>query len=245
MNRLAIVGGLNKGVTDVYWDVAHAEAEKEYGAGTWAPLVIHCFNASRLTQHLRANDWKGVLHDLLDEGGAAKLAGAKGLVIGGSALSFLTPILRDRLKMPVVDLPFALAEKLRSFDFRCAGFLGIRSRREQEMFVNELKGCRVLVPEPEDAQWLTDCADDLLSGKPVAPTWPIRSHRILSDLSRRGAQCVVVADYTLMRWLRPDDSPLLPPFDLSTIHAWAAAMWALQPDFLPAQPCVFAGEFAS
>jgi len=186
------------------------------------------------------------LHDLLDEGGAAKLAGAKGLVIAGSALSFYTPILRDSLKMPVVDMPYALDEKLRSFDFQCAGFLGIRSRREREMFVSGLKGCKVLSPEPEDAQWLSGCADELLAGKPVPPTWPIRSHRILSELSKRGAQCVVVADHTLMHWLKADDSPLLPLFDVATIHAWAAAMWALQSDLLlPCQPCVFAGKFAA
>ncbi len=100
----------------------------------------------------------------------------------------------------------------------------------------------LFTPPPAEETWLRRSIADALAGQPIPPRWVIHSFRILSNFAAQRAQAVVIADHTLTRWIKDDESLLLPPIDAATTHAWAAALWALHADPLPGPPCVFAGE---
>lgn len=64
--------------------------------------------------------------------------------------------------------------------------------------------------------------------------------QIIARRRKLGARAVVLAAPILGQWVKPDDV-LIDCYDAAVVHAWAAALWGLDPGLRPAAPCVFAG----
>ena len=238
MKRIALIGSLAKSTADVHWAIITNEADKSLGTGPPAPLTVHGFHARTYADLLNAGNWSQLCATLLEEGRGAQLLGAEALVIGCSPLNPAAPLLRQKLHLPVIDLPTAVHEKLQSLDFTRVALLGCHDRRERTMWLKGLSGIDLLFPAPAEELWIRDRLADVMLGQPIPASWFIHAHRLLSDFTARRAQAVVLTRPTLTHWLKADEMLIPLPLDAATLHAWAAALWALHDDMLPAPPCV-------
>lgn len=204
-------------------------------------LLLQGFNAEKYTNFLETDSWDLVVETLVNESLGAKSLGAEGLLICGSELNPAAPELRRAIGLPVIDQMFALAETLRSFRFRRVGLLGTHGARDDGMWRTGLEEIDLLFPALSDRTWLRNSLARISSGNPIPPAWTVRCHQIMSDLARRRAEAVVVANHNLSRWMTAEESMLLPQIDAATTHAWAGAQWALNCDLRSAPPCVLEG----
>ncbi len=236
MKRLAVIGALSKVSADIYWHTLGAEAGKELGPEILPPVLVQGFYAHDCASKLRAGDWSGLVDTLLEEALGAQAFGAEGVIIADSALNPAGPTIRRKLKLPVIDLGHAVRKKLQSLGFGRIGLMGCHSPREERMWREGLSGIEVLVPSSADQAWLCRYLAATLRGEPMPPTWAVRSYYILSDFRKRRAQVVVITSPSLTVLLNSGE-PMIPPMlDATTIHAWAAALWALSPDSVPPTP---------
>ncbi len=239
MKCLALIGTLKASGVEIYWKTIQQEAGKKLGANRMPNLLVHCDKTGVLAERLNNNDWPAVADYLIDAGRRMMTCGADCLVICGSGLNPVAAEVQRTLNVPVIDLGYTVLIKLQSLGHRCVAVLGIRTPQEEFMWTQKLAGVTLLQPEARDREWLTGCVDAILSGQPFVPDWKITTQRMVSALRKNGAQAIVLAEPTLGRWIKPGESVLY-PVDAVEIHAWIAALWALESRLLPTPACLIA-----
>lgn len=236
MKRLGLIGSMNSESPIVYWRVIHDEVHLLLEDGGPANILVHCNQAARLRGALRRDDWIGIKESLLEAGRELKLAGAQCLVICGSALNPVGCEIREALGMPLVDMAHAFAFRIQKHRFRKVALLGAQTDREREMWRGRLSDITLLEPNSAERAWLLQAAPAGVRGD-TAISCKIEIQRIISSMRRGGAQAILLVDRALGRWITPNET-LLPIFDAEEIHAWIAALWALETNLMPGPPCV-------
>lgn len=239
MKCLALIGTLKACGVDIYWKTIQREAGKKLGVSRMPNLLVHCDKTGVLAERLDADDWPGVIEYLIEAGRRMMTCGADCLVICGSGLNWVAREVQRVLEVPVIDLAYSVLIKLRSLGHRCVAVLGIRTPQEEQMWTQKLAGVTLLQPEGRERQWLTKCVDAALSGQPTMLDWKIAMQRMVSGLRKDGAQAIVLAEPTLAKWIKPGECVLY-PVDAVEVHAWIAALWALESRMLPTPPCLIA-----
>ena len=239
MKRLGLIGSQTALSPVVYWQTIHHEAQLQLGENNTADLLLHCANTSRLRSSLQRKDWAAITDCLVEAGRGLMLAGADCLVICGSALNPAGKDVRRVLGIPLIDMAHAISFKVQEYRYRKIALLGIRTDREHEMWREKFAGSTILVPASSERRWLLERVEAIQqAGHDDHIAWKIEAQRIVSNLRKAGAQAIVLADHSLAHWIKPDES-LLPLFDAEEVHAWIAALWALETGRCqPAPPCV-------
>jgi aspartate racemase len=239
MRRLGLIGSLTAGTIDVYWQTINKEVLKWAGGSHPANVVVNCVNAPQLDSQLTDENWPLLTEILLEEAQGAARAGAEGLVICASALNPIASEISRLTHLPIFVPGPSVTAKLQNFSFRRVAVLGIRTLREERMWRSNLGAVAMVQPSVSDHRWLNRCADKFNEGHTIGVDYTIGSNQIVSALRRGGAQALVLADQALAHWIKADDTSLH-PFNAAVIHAWAAALWSLECDRMPAPPCVLA-----
>lgn len=237
MKCIGLIGSLSAPNLDVYWQTIRSEAQKNLGADQMPRFLVHNVKTWHLKTSFDLADWPGLTEELVNNGRTLTEAGADCLVICGSALNPTAPEIHRILHVPVIDLGYSLALKLRSLRHEKVAILGIKTPREEAMWHASLGGVEVVQPGPNEHGWLAGCINAAITDQPIPVEWKIETNRIVSGLRRAGAQALILADTTLGKWIKPGES-LLYPIDAAEVHAWIATLWALEADFLPAPGCV-------
>ncbi len=240
MKRLGLIGSASAHDLEIYWRTIRCEAEKFLGPGSAPEIMVYSVATRALQEALLAGDWEAVTLLLAHAGTKLAGIGAEGLVVCGSGLNPAAPALRCQLQIPVVDICRSVTSKLRSLRYRKVAVLGVRTPTEQAMWTDSMDGIGIVVPCEADCALLRTRADAAIHGHAPTVEWKIETNRIVSSLRRAGAQALVLADPVLGRWIRPGDA-LLYPIDAAEIHAWMAALWALQAESKSAPPCILCG----
>ena len=239
MKRLGLIGSLTAKSIDLYWQTINHEVLKRYGGSYPANVVINCANAPALDARLQDQDWPRITECLIEEARGAALAGAECIVICASALNPVADDVHRALHLPVMVLGLTVAAKVQDFSFQRVAVLGIRTAREERMWRSKFGAIVMVQPSASEHSWLNHCADNFNAGHTIGVDCTIRSNQIVSRLRKEGAQALVLADQALAHWIKADDS-LLQPFNAAVVHAWAAALWALEGPQLAAPPCLLA-----
>jgi aspartate racemase len=228
MKQLAVIGVSSRHSADTCWNMLNAEAAKEYGSVLLPPVLVSCFYGQLYASKLRSGDWPVLVDTLLEEARIARSIGAEGLIILESALNPAAAVIHNRLRLTVIDLGVAVADKLKALNITRIALLGCRSSREEKMWRKSLNGVDILVPTREDQHWLRRYLNGMLVGEPMPPTWVVRSYRLISDFGKLQAQAIISTDSMLTKLLQDQELLISPVFDATTIHSWAAACWALK-----------------
>ncbi len=226
MKNLALIGSASFETTLRYVRTINRECEKKSGLGHTAELLILTGDSARFQQHLEHDEWAALRDNLARAARTASAAGADALVVCGSCLNPLAKEIGQDLNYPVVSLGQAVAATLARFRFKRAGFLGLHTEREAEMWGDFLSPSAVMRPEPADERLLREIARFAADADVVPDDWQVATTRIISRLRRQGANAIVLCAPELSRWVHTGES-LLPVIEAGEAHAWAAALWAL------------------
>lgn len=237
MKCLGLIGGLTAPNLSAYWYTIIREVQQRFGTRETPRFLICNDGDSRWMFPAEAVDDRRLKDELIENGRRLALAGAEGLVICSAALNSNASDLQRVLKIPVIDLGYALTHKLRSLHLHHVAILGIRSAQEEAMWRKCLTEVEISLPSPEDQEWLVQCIQAATIGHPVAVEWKVETNRIVSQQRRLGAEALILADPALGQWIKPGET-LLYPLDSAEIHASTAAHWAIDAKLLPAPGCV-------
>ena len=240
MPCLGLIGNLRDSLITLYCTTVNAEVQKERGGRHSAVMCVKCVDSGQIEALVAAEDWRGIKGRLIEAANSFRREKIGGLVICGSALNAAADDVARAFRRPIVRMAWAIAGRLRGFPCKRVCLLGVRTKRELEMWRQDLKGYAVLQPEAGDRAWLNDRVRDILDGKVISPLWLIEVSRIISVQRRMGAQAIIVAAHPLGRLLEADDF-LMPVFDAAETHAWAAGLWSAADDFRSAPPCCIVG----
>ena len=155
--------------------------------------------------------------------------GAGLILIGANTMHKSAGAIQNGVRVPLLHIADATAEKVRAQGIQTIGLLGTRYTMEEDFYVGRLVdkyGLTVLIPDAQErAEVHRVIYDELCLGQICAPS-RARYREIMAGLAARGAQGIILGCTEIGLLVTPEDSPV-PLFDTTRLHAEAAVDWAL------------------
>jgi aspartate racemase len=229
MKVAGLLGGMSWESTVPYYRVLNEAVKERLGGLHSAEVVLYSVDFHEVEALQRENRWDDAGARLAAAAVALERAGAEFVVLCTNTMHKVAPVIERALSIPLLHIADATAAAVKAAGLRTVGLLGTRFTMEQEFYVGRLRdqhGIEVIVPDSEDRAEVHRviyeelCLGCVLAGSRVA------YEGVIDRLVARGAQGVILGCTEIAMLVDPERLEV-PAFDTATLHARAAADFAL------------------
>jgi aspartate racemase len=228
MKKIGLIGGLSPESTGHYYEIICREYNREFGQLNFPEMTIESLNLQSLVEHFEANDWNSVAAILLQALDRLRRAGAEFAAILANTPHNAYELIRDESPLPIVTIMDATAAALVTDDRKRVGLLGTRPTMEYGFFQKHFqsRGIDTIVPREPERREVDRIIWEELSHGVIRPESRAIARSIISNLSKDGADAMVLGCTELCLLIKPEDSsPSL--YDTTSIHAKAILTFAI------------------
>jgi len=228
MRTLGLLGGMSWESTIPYYRRINERVRERLGGLHSARLLLYSVDFAQIEALQHQGRWDEAGRLLADAALALERAGAEALVICTNTMHRVLPQIEAKLRMPVLHIADATAERIHASGFERVGLLGTRFTMEQEFYRGRLEqlGLAPLIPDAGQREIVHRVIyDELCQGECRAES-RAAYREIIKGLVEAGAQAVILGCTEIGLLVTAADSPV-PLFDTASIHAEQAADWAL------------------
>jgi len=229
MRTLGLLGGMSWESTVTYYQEINRRVRDIKGGLHSASIVLISFDFAEIAALQHDGKWAeaGLLLDAAAV--KAKLAGAEGLVLCTNTMHCVSHGMEAASQLPLLHIADCTGEAITAAGFTTVGLLGTRFTMEKEFYKERLTkkfGLKVVIPEGEARTAVHDIIYNELVQGIVKDTSREKYQKIIGELAKAGAQCLILG-CTEIGLLIDEAGSELPVFDTTKIHAKAAADWAI------------------
>ena len=229
MRTIGLIGGMSWESTITYYQLLNEGVKDALGGLHSVKVLLYSVDFFEIESLMSRGDWDQAA-DLLG-GVAARLeaAGADFILICTNTLHKVAPQVQERIRVPLVHIAEAAAERLQEQKITRVGLLGTKYTMTQEFYRDKLteRGIEVLIPEGEDIDLVNRVIFDELCLGVVKEDSRAAYLRVIAALQQRGAQGILLGCTELGLIVSGEDVSL-PLFDTTEIHAKKALRLALE-----------------
>ena len=228
MRTLGLLGGMSWESTIPYYRRINERVRERLGGLHSARLLLYSVDFAQIEALQHRGQWNEAGRILADAAQALERAGAEALVICTNTMHRVLPQIEAKLRVPVLHIADATAERIHAAGFERVGLLGTRFTMEQDFYRGRLEqlGLTPLIPDAGQREIVHRVIyDELCQGECRAES-RAAYREIIKGLVEAGAQAVILGCTEIGLLVTAADSPV-PLFDTATIHAEHAADWAL------------------
>ncbi len=230
MKTIGLIGGMSWESTVPYYQVVNRVIGKRLGGLHSAKVALYSVDFDEIETLQHESRWEESGEMLADAARAVRLAGADFIVLCTNTMHKVAPQIEAAVDVPLLHIADATAERVKAAGLTRVGLLGTRFTMEEDFYRGRLEsrhGLSVLTP-PEDERALVH---GVIYGELCLGSVRGESRRafrqIVENLAARGAQGAILGCTEIGLLLRPEDAQI-PLFDTASIHAEAAADYALE-----------------
>lgn len=225
---IGLLGGMSAESSIEYERIINAEVRRALGGVHSASLLIRSYDFG-LIERLQANaDWNAAGVLLAADARHLQEAGAGLIVLCTNTMHRVADAIEAAIDVPFLHLADATAVAVREAGVSDVALLGTRYTMEGEFYRRRLErhGLRVIVPEEPDRSFVHQVIYDELVAGTISADLRRGYLRIIDRLVERGAAGVIAGCTEIELLVKPDDVEV-PYFPTTSLHALAAARWAL------------------
>lgn len=229
MKTLGLIGGMSWESTAHYYDRINQLVAQKLGGLHSARLLLYSIDFDELQKMQHADDWRGAARLLVDVARRLERGGADGLLICANTMHKVAPEIEAAVSLPVIHIGDATADTIRKMGLESVALLGTRFTMEQDFYRRRLEGrhgLRVMIPNADERNQVHHMIFDELCKGLVRPESKQRFQDIIARLKAAGAQGAILG-CTEFSLFQLQNTPDLPLFDTTDIHARRAVDWAL------------------
>lgn len=230
MKKLGLIGGMSWESTVTYYQLINRRVRECMGGLHSAECIVYSFDFAEIERLQTLGKWEEAGMLIGDAAKNLQGAGADAIVICSNTMHKLSSYIEQSSTLPLLHIADATAERISMAGFQRVGLLGTRYTMEQEFYKERLKekhGLTVLIPCDQDRLTVNTVIYEELCNGVIREDSRNSYKKIVDDLGRSGAQCVILG-CTEIGLLMCSDDVKLPLFDTTAIHAEAAADWAMK-----------------
>jgi aspartate racemase len=229
MKTIGLIGGMSWESTVTYYQIINERIQDALGGLHSAKVLLYSVDFHEIEAFMSAGDWEKAADTLGDIAAMLENAGADFILIGTNTLHKVAPEVQARIGAPLVHIAEAAADELLLNGITRVGLLGTKYTMTQAFYRDTLarRGVEVVVPEEDDIELINRVIFQELCLGVVKAESKAAFLRVIGDLSRRGAQAVLLACTELGLIVSQEDTSVA-LFDTTVIHAKKAAHLALQ-----------------
>ena len=229
MKTIGLLGGMSWESTREYYRLINESVRRRLGGLHSAEILLASVDFAPLSAAMNRGDWSSIGSTLEVRTRSLVAAGAEMVLICTNTMHELADSIADAAApVPLIHIGQCSAEAANRGGFTSVALLGTRFTMEQDFYTARLRaaGLAVLLPSPEERQWLDGLIFQELCIGVFRPEARAETVALIDRLRDRGAEAVILGCTELPLIIAPDESPL-PLIDTTRIHAAAAVDFAL------------------
>ena len=213
-----------------YYRVINQVVRERLGGLHCARIVMHSVDFAEIAALQGEGDWEELARLMIGAAQSLENAGAEFLVICCNTMHKVADYVQKDVRVPLLHIVDTTARKVRERELIKVGLIGTKITMEEDFFRDRLVGkgnLEVMTPDEHERQIVNGVVfNELCRGK-ITQSARQQMVGIMQNLVANGAEGIILGCTELGLLIRPQDVRV-PVFDTTTIHAKAAAMFALE-----------------
>lgn len=229
VKTIGLLGGMSWESTVAYYQRINRTIAERMGGLHSAQLALHSVDFHDIEQLQRSGDWEEAGAYLARAALGLQGWGAEVLVLCTNTMHKVAPRIESELEIPLLHVADVTADAVHRAGVRRVGLLGTKFTMEESFYRDRLesrRGLEVVTPSPRERDAVHRIIYDELCRGRVIDASREQYRRVVADLAEAGAEGVILG-CTEISMLLDGSGEVLPLFDTTSIHARAAALFAL------------------
>lgn len=231
MKTIGLIAGMSWESSLKYYQFINELINKQLGGLHSAKILMESVDLAEIESLQRQGEWGELEARMIDSAQRLELAGADCIVICTNTMHKTAPAVQDLISIPLIHIADATAEKIKERGIKKVGLLGTKITMEEDFYkkrITDKYGIEVMVPYlADDLQAIDEIIfEELCKGK-VFELSQVTAKRVIGNLIHDGAEGIILGCTELQMLIKQKDAEV-PLFDTTSIHAEAAASFALR-----------------
>jgi len=229
MKTLGLIGGMSWESTIPYYRQINETVKQSLGGLHSAKLILFSVDFHEIELLQRQADWEAAGKILAQAAMSLELAGADTVILCTNTMHKVAATIEAAVKIPLLHIADPTAVDIKNQGLQTVGLLGTRFTMEQAFYKDRLRqqhGLQVVVPSDQDRDIIHRIIYDELCLGIIREDSRQEYLRIMLKLIEQGVEGIILGCTEISLLVRNGDLSV-PLFDTTSLHARAAANWAL------------------
>lgn len=229
MKKIGLIGGMSWHSSLEYYKILNELVQEKLGGWNSAKIILYSVNFNEIDNEHKTAEWKESDRILINAAKSLENAGVDFIVICANTTHIIFDKMQENVKIPILHIADATAEKIKSAKIKKVGLLGTKYTMEQEFYKERLEkkhGLKVIVPKEKERETINNEINNICLGKTSSKTKHIFLNAI-KNLVEEGAEGVILGCTEIPLIVQQKDAKV-PLFDTTRIHAESAVEYALK-----------------
>lgn len=230
MKTIGLIGGMSWESPLEYYRIINEFVRDQLGGLHSAKIVLYSFDFAKISALQDEGNWDAVAQLLIGAAQGLEHVGADGLVICTNTMHKVADQVQENIGIPLLHIADATAEDIKTIGLKRVGLLGTKFTMEENFYKQRLTdghGLEVIVPAEDERHVINRVIYDELCLGQVKSSSKKAFLRIMKNLVANGAEGIILGCMEISLLVNQQDVQI-PIFETTTIHAKAAALFALQ-----------------
>ncbi len=229
MKTIGMIGGMSWESSAEYYRIVNETVKQRLGGLHSAQCLMYSVDFADIERLQHEGRWDDAGLVMAEAAGRLERGGADFVVLCTNTMHKLAGCIESAVSIPLLHIADPTARAVTAAGITRVGLLGTAFTMEQDFYrgrLEEQHGLDVLTP-PADERAIVHriIYEELVLG--IVREESRRAYqRVIAHLVERGAQGIILGCTEIMLLIAPEDCPV-PSFDTTTLHAVAAADYAL------------------
>lgn len=228
MKTIGLIGGVSWESTVEYYRLINEGINARMGGLHSGKCLLYSVDFGEIEPLMRSKEWDKIGQVLVNAAKKLENGGADFILLCSNTMHKLFEQIKDAIKIELIHIADATAEKVLCENIERVGLLGTRQTMEEDFYKSRLeeKGIQVLIPNQKDRDIVHQVIfNELCLGK-IREDSKEEYKRIIEELISMGAEGIILGCTEIPLLIKQEDSEV-PIFDTTYIHAMKAVEKAI------------------
>lgn len=229
MKTIGMIGGMSWESSIEYYRIVNQTVREKLGGLHSAKSIMVSVEFAEIEALQHQNRWDELASIMIEAAKSLERGGADFVIICTNTMHKLYDEVQNKIKIPMLNIADATAEKIKADGIDKIALLGTRFTMAEDFYKGRLVdkyGLDVIIPSSEQMEIVHRVIYDELCAGIIKPDSRQKYADIIRILVAQGAGGVILGCTEIGLLVKQEDSPV-PLFDTTEIHARAAVDCAL------------------
>ena len=224
-----MIGGMSWESSIEYYRIVNQTVREKLGGLHSAKSIMYSVEFAEIEALQHQNRWDELAKIMIEAARSLERGGADFVIICTNTMHKLYDQVQNDIKIPMLNIADATAEKIKTAGIDKIALLGTRFTMEEDFYKGRLVdryGLDVIIPAENEMEIVHRVIYDELCAGIINSDSKQKYAEIIKGLVAKGAAGVILGCTEIGLLVKQEDSPV-PLFDTTEIHARAAVEYAL------------------
>jgi len=229
MKTIGMIGGMSWESSIEYYRIVNQTVREKLGGLHSAKSILVSVEFAEIEALQHQDRWDELAVIMIEAARSLERGGADFVIICTNTMHKLYDLVQNKIKIPMLNIADATAEKIKAEGIDRIALLGTRFTMEEDFYKGRLVdkyGLDVIIPSSKQREIAHRIIYDELCAGIIKPDSRRKYADMIQGLVAEGAGGVILGCTEIGLLVKQADSPV-PLFDTTEIHARAAVYYAL------------------